>query len=130
MQILDETFDKPEHFDVSGFLHNRWGISNDQQINVIVRFKNTVWHPIALEKLRADVSRRQLCHSHCQLDEQGDGSIILHDKVKGLSEFARWLRSYGDAAEVLEPESLRQKMALTGRKMLERYGQGGVASEQ
>ncbi|SFG37599.1 WYL domain-containing protein [Desulfotomaculum arcticum] len=110
-------------------LEKRWGISSDQELDVVIHFKSTTWHRTALERLRADVSRRQVCNNNCKLANQEDGSIILYDKVEGLSEFAHWIRSYGDAAEIVKPESLREIMAGTGRKMLERYGQGGRGNE-
>jgi len=125
-----KTFDKPGNFKMEEFLSNRWGISNDKDLEVKVHFQSTPWNRTALEKLRADVSRRQICNSDCELEDHDDGSIILYDKVAGESEFARWLRSYGDAAQIMEPESLRQAMAKSGSKMLQRYGEGDAAIGQ
>lgn len=122
VELSDETFAKPDGFDLDQHLAGRWGVSNDVETSVTVRFKNTAWHITALEKLQGDVSRRQTYHLDCRLEKQADGSILLKDRVTGLSEFTAWIRSYGDAAEVLEPECLRQRMALTARKMLDKYG--------
>ncbi|WP_066635991.1 helix-turn-helix transcriptional regulator [Desulfolucanica intricata] len=130
VQIESETFTVPGDFDMQKYLDKRWGISSDQKLDVVIQFNSTGWHRTALEKLRADVSRRQICNGDCRLEEQEDGSIILYDKVEGLSEFAHWLRSYGDAAKVIKSESLRRIMAGTGQKMLKRYGQGGQDYEQ
>lgn len=120
-----ETLPELGPFDPGEYLANRWGISSDSETLVRVRFKNTPWHLIALNKVKGDVSRRRIYHPECRLEMCPDGSVLLRDKVVGLSEFAAWLRSYGDAAEVLEPESLRRMMARTGRRMLERYGEEG-----
>lgn len=129
IKISNETFTRPGDFNMEKDLEKRWGISSDQELDVVIHFKSTTWHRTALERLRADVSRRQVCNNNCKLANQEDGSIILYDKVEGLSEFAHWIRSYGDAAEIVKPESLREIMAGTGRKMLERYGQGGRGNE-
>ncbi len=123
VRISDESFSSPAGFKMDEYLQKRWGISSDQKLEVVIHFKSTARHRTALEKLRADVSRRQLCNSDCQLEVQEDGSIILYDKVEGLSEFARWIRSYGDAAKVVKASSLREMMAKTGQKMLARYCQ-------
>lgn len=129
IQITDTVCDSPANFDMVKYLQKRWGISGDQKLDVIACFQSTDWHRTALEKLKADVSRRRICNGDCRLEEQADGSIILYDKVEGLSEFARWIRSYGDAVQVLEPAALRAMMYSTGRKMLARYGQGGADNE-
>ena len=44
------------------------------------------------------------------------------DTVRGLDELARFLRQYGRAVTVKEPEALREKMAFTAERALERYG--------
>ncbi|WP_449241553.1 helix-turn-helix transcriptional regulator [Desulfoscipio gibsoniae] len=129
VQVSDEIFSDPADFDMDQYLQKRWGISSDQKLDMVIHFRSTVWHRTALERLKADVSRRRICNSDCRLEEQRDGSIILHDKVEGLSEFARWIRSYGDAAQVVEHASLRGIMAKTGRKMLARYGEAVVDNE-
>jgi len=124
VQVGNETFERPEGFDLKDYLEKRWGISSDRETDVTVRFSETAWHRTALEKLQADVSRR-----NCRLENCEDGTIILHDKVAGLSEFETWLRSYGDAAEVLQPGHLQKMLARTGSRMLQRYGIGGEQCE-
>lgn len=125
IELSDEPFKKPGGFDLEKYLAGRWGMSSDAETSVKVRFNNTPWHMTALEKLQGDISRRQASHPDCRLERQPDGSILLRDRVTGTSEFAAWIRGYGDAAEVLEPGFLRQKMASTARKMLELYGVRG-----
>ena len=43
------------------------------------------------------------------------------DIVMGLSEFRTWLRSFGSSAMVLEPESLRDELVASARRMKEMY---------
>jgi predicted DNA-binding transcriptional regulator YafY len=117
----NEFFEKPAGFNLKDHLARRWGISSGAEYNVSVKFQDTDWHKSALDKLRGDISRRQVYNPQCHLEPQPDKSWILQDRVSGLPEFAAWIRSYGDAAVVLSPEKLRRKMGDTAKKMLERY---------
>lgn len=124
VEVTAETFEDRD-FKVSDFLGKRWGISGDACVQVTVRFRNTEWDNTAVERVCGELARRQrLCHT-CQLTEEPDGSVILRDTVAGISEFSAWLRRYGDAAEVLEPEFLRKRFYKTASQILARYGKEG-----
>jgi predicted DNA-binding transcriptional regulator YafY len=130
VELGEESFRRPEGFDLKEYMAAKWGISGDSESKIQVCFRNTGWHNTAMDKLKGDVSRRRVYCRDCELRERFDGSLLLKDKVAGLREFAAWLRSYGDAAEVLEPAALRRKMRKTAAKMLERYGVGGAAASE
>ena len=55
------------------------------------------------------------------LTNQGE-KYLYADTVRGLEELARFLRQYGRGVTVKEPEALREKMAFTAERALERYG--------
>jgi predicted DNA-binding transcriptional regulator YafY len=46
----------------------------------------------------------------------------LELKLGSLEEIERWILSWGNEAEVLEPARLRQRLAETGQKFIARYG--------
>lgn len=125
-----EAFERPAGFDLREHLAGRWGISSGPGQEVQVLFRDTRWHPTALDKLMADTARRQLYCPHCTLKKQPDKSVLLRDRVAGILEFASWVRSYGDAAQVLAPGQLCQKMGRTARNMLARYGAAGGAGHE
>lgn len=130
MELTGETFQQPDGFDLGEYMAARWGAGNDVETDVVVSFKNTGWHLTAIDRLNGEISRRHECGSACSLEELTDGKVLLRDRPIGLTEFASWVRGYGDAAEVLEPEVLRNWMATSARRMLARYGCGGEADEQ
>lgn len=39
-----------------------------------------------------------------------DGSVIYNAKVKGTDEILRWILGFGEEAEVLKPEELREEV--------------------
>ena len=61
-------------------------------------------------------------HESQRVRENKDGSIILELELGGLEEIERWILSWGDQAEVLEPAKLRQRLAELGRKFVAQYG--------
>lgn len=50
------------------------------------------------------------------------GIILYEDDLRGIEDFAKYLRSYGRAVKVLEPEQLRNRMRRTAELMAQRYG--------
>lgn len=102
--------------------HEMFSISVDEPVDVVVRFKN---FGNMLEKLKAlQKNRQQTCQA---LDVSSiPGEIIYRDTVRGLNDFARYLRSFGRAALAVEPPELLELMMETPRKVIEAYEQSGV----
>lgn len=124
VEVLSERHAFSSGFDMEQYLGWRWGISNDgTEYPVRVRFRNTEWNMVALERLQGEIARRWPCRPDCHLHARGQ-EMILEDRICGLSEFASWLRSYGDAAFVEQPVELRARMYNTALRMLERYTGG------
>jgi predicted DNA-binding transcriptional regulator YafY len=82
---------------------------------VRIRFAPEVAHEIRERKWLAE-----------QKVEDVSGGVILSGEVAGLAEIERWILGYGDAAEVLEPKSLRESVAAKLHAGAKRYeaGQG------
>jgi len=71
---------------------------------VAARVQEATWHP----------SQRVV--------EQPDGSIVWRATIAGTIEVRLWILSWGSDVEVLEPAGLREDVAATLRRALERYG--------
>ncbi|MFZ5591999.1 MAG: helix-turn-helix transcriptional regulator, partial [Bacillota bacterium] len=124
VQLMKERFAAPAGFDMAAYLGRRWGICDDgSEYAVRVRFVNTEWNMVALERLQGEIARRWPCRPDCRLYVRGE-EMVLEDRICGLDEFASWLRSYGDAARAEQPPELREKMCFIARRMLERYTGG------
>lgn len=116
--LLDETFPEPDGFDPVRALENAWGIMWGRDTtrvrlrfspHVARRVKESQWHP----------SQR--------IEELPDGGCILTLDVGHTLELEPWIRSWGPAVEVLEPEALRQSIAsqaATTASMYTRSSQG------
>lgn len=64
---------------------------------------------IKFNALEARYIRERKWHASQRIEENEDGSLILHIKTGGLDEVKRWVLQYGGGAEVLSPEDLRQE---------------------
>jgi proteasome accessory factor B len=97
---LPEAFDVPDGFDFEHMMSSAWGIIWGEGVQVRLRFapdvawrvRETKWHPSQ------------------QLDELPDGAVELTMSVASMMELGRWVRSWGDKVEVMEPDSLRQEL--------------------
>jgi predicted DNA-binding transcriptional regulator YafY len=56
-----------------------------------------------------------------QLNEQEDGSIVLTATVQNTSQLMWWILGFGDQVEVLEPTSIRQKIAEIALNLSQKY---------
>ena len=50
-----------------------------------------------------------------------DGSLLFRRSFPGRGELLRWVLSFGDQAEILEPEDMRREMADFAKKIFEKY---------
>ena len=60
-------------------------------------------------------------HHSQKVKELRDGRLELQLQLGSLEEIERWILSWGDQAEVLEPAKLRQRLAELGRKFVAEY---------
>ena len=56
------------------------------------------------------------------LADSGDGRLLFKGEYTDMESLVRWLMTFGDQAEVLEPLEARQEIARTARRMAEIYG--------
>lgn len=114
LQEEKEAFEYSPDFSLRDWLAPRWGMEFGEPLKVKVRFVNRAQ---TIAKVRKDVAHRQ-----CQLTEEDDGkSLIYEDTVIGRNEFIAWILGFGSAAELLEPEELRQELAAKVKETLARY---------
>ncbi len=113
VKLLQQTYNYPEYFNLDTYLNNSWGVFNDDELTkVIIRFK-----PEVAERLK--IVRYQ--DSQVIQEIQPDGSIIVEYKVSGLIEMKSWIMQWGDAVEVISPQSLRGQIREQAKKMLALY---------
>ncbi len=113
-EILDSSYAIPEDFDPYEFLSSAWGVMDELEVEIRLRFspevatrvKESVWH-----------------HSQ-QVRDTPDGGCELTMRVGGIREIRIWVLGWGADVEVLEPPALRDEVREHARRMRELYGEG------
>jgi predicted DNA-binding transcriptional regulator YafY len=113
VRVTTTTFELPKDVELERTLASAWDIVADQPLEeIVIRFskesaaraKETRWHPSQT------------------IEEQPDGSLIWRARVSGLLEIRSWVLTWGEGAEVLRPDALRDDMARTHQAAAARYG--------
>ena len=106
-------FRRPANFSIGKFLESSFGVfQGDGRTMVRVRFQS----------FAAQLVRERMWHHSQKIKELRDGGLELQLQLGSLEEIERWILSWGDQAEVLEPAKLRQRLAELGRKFVAQYG--------
>ncbi|MDQ7028976.1 MAG: WYL domain-containing protein [Ardenticatenia bacterium] len=114
-ELLDETFELPEDFLPARILRQSWGIIWDESVEeVVLRFSPEVAR-------RVDES---VWHPSQEVEELPDGGRLMRLRVSGTLEIEPWIKSWGNAVEVLTPQHLREKMAAEARALAAMYEDG------
>jgi predicted DNA-binding transcriptional regulator YafY len=99
-RMLPRGFDLPDDFDPDALLSSAWGIIWGEGVPVRLQFSPTVAWRVKESKW----------HPSQTLDDLPDGGVILTMSVASMMELGRWVRSWGDTVEVLEPHELREEL--------------------
>jgi predicted DNA-binding transcriptional regulator YafY len=119
LEITDTVFDAGDGFDLDRLEREAFGVVFEDAMTVIVR-------------VRADqaayVSEREW-HSSQQIQKLPDGGVQLTFRAGGSFEIERWILGWGDAMEVIAPESLRESVKSKCVAMLSLYRPGKRKSQ-
>ncbi len=112
LELLDDQFLIPRSFSIRRYLRNAWHLIPDgPDTDVVVRFSPLVARNVG-----------EIVWHHTQrLTWNEDGSLDFQVRVSGIYEISWWILGYGDQAEVLDPEPLRELIAQRAERMLEQY---------
>ena len=105
--------------------HEMFSISLEEPMRVAVRFQK---FGNIERKVRTLMSFRK--HTKPTVDfEFSPEEIFYADTIRGLEDFARYLRSFGRAALVIEPPKLVERMKNTPLRVMEAYERIGIINE-
>lgn len=89
-----------EGFDLKEYLSRSWGIVDDDEVSLRVRFAPEI----------ADYILRKVWHPSEKKTVLGDGSVECTYTVAGIIEIKQWIYSWLPHAEVLEPAWFRDQV--------------------
>jgi predicted DNA-binding transcriptional regulator YafY len=113
--LLDERYHIPGDFDVDAYMGTGWGAmrgGTGEPVDVVLRFGPEAGQWVSEE----------YWHPSQQVEVQPDGSVLFRLRIAAITpEFVNWILYYGRRVEVLEPESLRERVAEEHRRAVEVY---------
>jgi len=111
-KMLSDSFEIPADFDFHKLTGSHFGIHwSNNEIDVKIHFNRSV----------AGYIKERKWHPSQEISSNPDGSLVLSLTVNHLLELKRWILSWGDMAEVLEPEDFVEEVKQTINGMHSRY---------
>ena len=111
-RLLSETFERDEAFSPEDWISSAFQVYGGTEVEEV-----SIW----FSPQKAQFIRERLWHPSQRIEEQEDGSLILHLRTGGLVEVMHWVLQFGSEAEVLSPEWLRKACKDEIEKIIERY---------
>jgi predicted DNA-binding transcriptional regulator YafY len=109
-----ETYKIPPEFNAMDYFSSAWDVFVEEPVETVkLKFKPRLRRPI-----------QEACWHPSQIMEpQGDGSLIMTLNINNTVDFRSWILGWGDAVEVLEPESLRKRIKEINKSVYDMYFQ-------
>lgn len=101
LTVEDSTFELPKDFDPNFYLDGAFGIIYDDPTDYTIRFSADVARLVSERSWGRDQ----------KITEYPDGSLLLELRTSGWMEIKKWILSFGQDAEILEPEMMREQIA-------------------
>ena len=111
-KMLPDVFEIPADFDFHKLTGSHFGVHwSSNEIDVKIHFDKSV----------AGYIKERKWHPSQKVEQNPDGSLVLSLTVNHLLELKRWILSWGEVAEVLEPEEFVEEVKQTIMGMHSRY---------
>jgi predicted DNA-binding transcriptional regulator YafY len=120
LKVTDHTFEVPGDFDLQTYMESPFRVIHDRPVRVKIRFDKEV----------AGYIKEKIWHHSQKIEQQKDGAILFTAEVAGTDEIEHWVMSWGQKAEVLAPDFLRDRIAEELRQCLRIYRSPPVEAER
>ena len=101
----------PTDFSVQRYMEKSWDVMLGPNTHIVIEFAPRI----------APLIREVHWHSTQKMHENTDGGLRFEVTVAGWLEVGWWVLSWGEEAEVIEPQELREWVAETAKKMVRVY---------
>lgn len=112
--LLDENYEIADGFDLDQYMGDAWGVMRPEgQTPELVELH-----------FAPDAGRwvaEEYWHKSQQVEEQPDGSVIFRLNIAITPDFTSWILYYGSKVEVIEPDHLREAVALEHQQAAKQY---------
>ena len=106
-----EHFVLPDAFDVANYVHGAFGLGKPSKTRALVEFDARVADDVRAKKWSRDQ----------RIANSPDGRLRLSVPLVNIDAFVTWVLSFGDAAHVVDPPEVAQRISDTLERALGRY---------
>ncbi len=111
LEIMDETFIRPNGFDPQELLDTAFNLT----------FEEPREYKILFSRNQARYIRERKWASDQKIKTQNDGRLLLTMTTSGWYDVKKWIMSYGSEAQVIEPVELKEEILKEWQLCLENY---------
>lgn len=111
-EVLDETFERDPSFSLEEYARTGFGAFHGTTHEVVIELTPEVAH----------VARENEYHPTQEIDELGDGRVLLRMQTAGLPRLAAWIAGFGGKARAVEPPALIELVRALGEGTAKVHG--------
>jgi len=111
LALTDETFIRRDDADPETYFDGSWSVFGGDPVEVKVRFTGAAAKVIASGRHHPDEV----------IEVAADGSASYTVVTRGVEEIQRWILGFGDEAEVIRPQAIRDHLSQVGRYFSDKY---------
>ena len=100
IELLADSFEVDAGLDLNQYRQEAFGVVREEPINVVLRFRAD----------QAPYAAERQWHPSQEINWQPDGSLELTFRAGGTFEITRWILGWGNAVEVIAPDSVRRQV--------------------
>lgn len=113
IELTPNQFIRDSEISAQDYFKGSWGVFSGAPVDVVVRFKGSA----------AKVVRGSQHHADEEIEIISDDEIIYRVRVNGLFEIKRWIVGFGEQAEVVSPDVLKDQLRQVGDYLRGVYGE-------
>ena len=118
--VLPEAFVRDPGFSLQDYVHRSFGIWQEPPIAVCLRFNADA----------AETAAGFHFHPTQTMEHEPGGTLLVRFTAGGVLEMCQHLVTWEDAVEILEPESLRQRLSDWARKAADHHARPPAAGDR
>ena len=113
IELTPNQFIRDSDISAQDYFKGSWSVFSGAPVDGVVGFKGSA----------AKVVRGSQHHEDEEIETLSDDEIIYRVRVNGLFEIKRWIVGFGDQAEVISPDELKQELKQVGEYLRETYSE-------
>ena len=113
IKLTEQTFIPKTGINAESYFDASWGVHRGERTSVSVLFSGNA----------AKIVLSGKHHPGEQVEKFKNGTVRYKVTTRGIEEIQRWIITFGNEAEVLEPKALRERLRQLGQNLTKKYAE-------